>query len=301
MPINSIATASKWSNQLDKMISEEAVTGFLADNVLRAKFVGAKTVLIPDVDFVGLADYDRDNGFSRGKVTVANTSFTLSKDRARSLQLDREDLDETGVAELAGKLLGEFVRTQVIPETDAYVLSKLSSVATDRNHSVNFDDSAPVAQLISLISNIQEQVGYRGELVAFVDATAYAALMNSEEISKYITVSNFKQGEINMQVKSINGTAIIPVTADRMKTAFNFDAGTTTTTGGFTPAEDAKNIRMLVLPKKGASLVKKTETMRIFTPESNQEADAYVFNYRVYYDAFVKKSGLDSIYCAVAE
>ena len=50
-----------------------------------------------------------------------------------------------------------------------------------------------------------------------------------------------------------------------------------------------------VIPKNGASLVKKTETLRIFTPEKNIDADAYVFNYRLYYDVFVKKSNLDSI------
>ncbi|MFQ8954188.1 MAG: hypothetical protein ACLR56_14990 [Oscillospiraceae bacterium] len=38
-----------------------------ADNALAAKFVGAKTVIIPDVDFQGLADYDRDTGFTKGR------------------------------------------------------------------------------------------------------------------------------------------------------------------------------------------------------------------------------------------
>ena len=299
MSINSIATASKWSDQLDRILTQESVTGFLADNVMRAKFVGAKTVLIPDVDFVGLADYDRDNGFSRGKVTVANTSFTLSKDRARSLQLDREEMDEAGIAELAGKLLGEYVRTEVIPETDAYVLSKLAGVASSQSHSAAWNASAPVAQLNTLISGVQENVGYREELVAFLDNTAYTAIMNSSELSRHIIVSDFKQGDVNLKVNTLNGVALIPVTSERMKSAYTFDAGTTATTGGFAAASGADNIRMLVMPKKGASLVKKTETMRIFTPESNQEADAYTFNYRVYYDVFVMKSGLNNIFTAV--
>ena len=36
--------------------------------------------------------------------------------------------------------------------------------------------------------------------------------------------------------------------------------------------------------------------MRVFTPEQNLGADAYKFDYRIYYDVFVKKSGLDSIW-----
>ena len=53
---------------------------------------------------------------------------------------------------------------------------------------------------------------------------------------------------------------------------------------------------MLVCPKSGAHLVKKTEKMRIFTPEQNIDADAYKFDYRIYYDVFVNKSGLDAVW-----
>ena len=81
-----------------------------------------------------------------------------------------------------------------------------------------------------------------------------------------------------------------------MKTGFDFDAGSTTATGGFAPAADAKELRAIVMPKNGASLVKKSETLRIFTPEQNIKADAYKFDYRLYYDTFVKKSELDNIY-----
>ncbi len=127
MAINSIENATKYSSELDKMFAQKSATGFFADNALATKFVGAKTVIIPDVDFQGLADYDRDTGFTKGAITVANTSYTMKMDRARSLQIDREDMSETGIANLAGKILGEYVRTKVVPECDAYVISKLGS------------------------------------------------------------------------------------------------------------------------------------------------------------------------------
>ena len=53
---------------------------------------------------------------------------------------------------------------------------------------------------------------------------------------------------------------------------------------------------MLVTPKSGAHLVKKTENMRIFTPEQNLDADAYKFDYRIYYDVFVPKSTRGTIW-----
>ena len=297
MPINSLENASKYSDELDKVFEQKSATGFFADNALATKFVGAKTVIIPDVDFQGLADYDRDTGFSRGAITVSNTSYTMAMDRARSLQIDREDMDETGIANLAGKILGEYVRTKVVPECDAYVISKLAGLAATRSNLINGNVAKPFEALCDLITEVQSKVGYDEELVAFVDSAMYATLQNSNEISRMITVSDFKQGEITLKVKSINGVAIIPVVSERMKTSYTFN---NTTAGGFTPGANAREVYMLVCPKSGAHLVKKTEQMRIFTPEQNIDADAYKFDYRIYYDVFVEKSGLDSVWAWIS-
>ena len=170
MSINSIENTTRYTAELDKMFAQKSATGFFADSTLATKFVGAKTVIIPDVNFQGLADYDRDTGFSRGAITVSNASYTMTMDRARSLQIDREDMDETGIANLAGQILGEYVRTKVVPECDAYVLSKLAGLAQSRANTVNGDASAPLETLINLINEVQAVVGYDEELVAFIDS-----------------------------------------------------------------------------------------------------------------------------------
>lgn len=297
MSINSIASAEMYSSELDRVFEAKSATAFFADNALRTRFVGAKTVIIPDVDFEGLTDYDRAGGFKNGAVTVQNTPYTMTMDRARSLQIDREDMDETGIASLAGKILGEYVRTKVIPECDAYVLSKLGNIAKSKGNLVSGEVNAPYATFCKLVNEVQSVAGYDEELVCFMDSYAYAALCSSDEIARMITVSDFKQGEVNLKVKSINGVAIIPVVSERMKTAYSFRA---TEAGGFKPADDAGAIFMLVLPKTAAHLVKKTEKMRIFTPEQNVDADAYKFDYRIYYDVFVKSSASDSVWAWIS-
>ncbi len=299
MSINSIEYAKKFTSELDKAYTQKAVTGFFADNILRSKFVGAKTVIVPDLDFVGLVNYDRTGGFNRAMVTVAQTPFTMSMDRARSISIDREDMDESGITDLAGKVLGEYVRTQVVPETDAYVLSKLAGIANENNQKVTYDSAKPYETLVNLVNKVRNVAGFEEELVCFVNGNIMSDFELSPELQKMITVSNFKQGEINLNVKTINGVPIIPVTPERMKTAYSFvESDDTHSAGGFSPDADAKNILMLVLPKKAASLVKKTEKIRIFTPEQNVDADAYKFDYRIYYDVFVKKSALGSIYAS---
>lgn len=297
MAINSIETATRFTGELDKVLVQKSAVGFLSENAFHANFVGAKTVKIPSIELQGLGDYDRDSGFLQGTVTVSNTAYEMKQDRARSFQIDREDMDETGIANLAGEVLGEFVRTKVCPETDAYTISKLAGIAFNRGNVVSTDEAQSVYEaFINMQSSVQEAVGFDEELVAFVDSTYWAALKKSSEIAKTIDVSEFSQGDINLKVRSIDGIPIIPVSSARMKTAYDFAADNA---GGFTPAENAKEIRMLMLPKKAAMLIKKSEKIRMFTPDQNLKADAYKFDYRVYYDVFVKTSYIDSVFAYV--
>lgn len=304
--INSLEFRSKLTGELDKALVQEAQTSFFADNALRSKFVGARTVLIPDVDMQGLGNYDRDDGFVTGALTVSSESYTMAMDRGRSFQLDREDNDETGIANLAGQVMGEFVRTRVVPELDAYVLSKLATLATTKSQTVTGTVASQIYKMITeAINKVQAVAGYSEPLVCFVDSTVWGALMNTTEVTRQINVGEFKKGSVNTKVKYLNDVPIIPVSDDRMKTAYTFYDGVTDdsgsdgadqTVGGFVPATGAKKIGILVLPRRAASLVKKSERIRTFTPEQNQKADAYLFQYRIYYDLFVKKSLTRTVY-----
>ena len=302
MAINTLEFCEKLTGELDKLFVQGPVTGFFTDNVLRTKFVGAKTVLLPEMELSGLGDYDRDTGFIKGTVTVSNQPHTLQMDRARSFQLDREDEDETGIAGLAGQVLGEFVRTKVVPEVDAYCLSKLAGLAVNKGQTVSGTPATDAVKMFTeACAAVQNEVGFDEPLVCFVNPTMWTAIQNSPELSRQITVNTFEKGDAHIQVKSINGIAILPVADGRMKSAYTFCDGASDgeEAGGFIPADNAQNIGMLVMPKRGASLVKKTERVRTFAPDQNQAADAYKFDYRTYYDLIVKNSTAKSIYTYV--
>ena len=302
MAINTLTLAKNMTDALEKVIVQKPVTGFFADNTLAAKFVGANTVLIPDMDMSGLGDYDRDTGFVKGSVTIGRTPYTLSMDRGRTFQIDAQDEDETGIPSLAGEISGEFVRTKVCPEIDAYCLSKLAGYAVTKSQTVEVTkDSTLAADVYSMflkaVSKAQAAVGYDEALVCFVDAAVYDALQSSSAFERHIALNDFKQGELNLQVRSINGVALLPVPASRMKTAYTFRDGSTQgeTDGGFAATDAAKSIGMLVCPRRAASLIRKTETVRIFEPSRNPSADAWKIDYRVYYDLLLKKSMQDGI------
>ena len=296
MPINNIAFKTELTAELDKKLVQGAQTGIFADNGLKAKFIGAKTVNIPTVGMSGLGDYDRDTGFARGGVSVTHQPFTLTQDRGVSFQIDAQDADESGIPGLAGQVMGEFVRTKVVPEVDAYVLSKLAGVANEKSHTVTGTLAEDVLKMINeATAKAQNIVGYDEELLCFVDSTAFAALKNSPEISRHLVMNDFKKGDLSTKVTSINDVAILPVQDSRMKTAYTFHDGTEDEFG-FEPTNTAKNIGILLVPRRAVSLVKKTEQVRTFNPQQNQSADAWKMDYRLYYDVVVKDSMVDGIY-----
>lgn len=310
MPINTLTLAETLTTALDKLYVQKAKTGFFADNAMRAKFIGAGTVLIPEAEFSGLGDYDRDNGFAMGSTTVSHRAYELTMDRGRSFQIDSQDVDEIGIPGFSGQVMGEFVRSHVVPESDAYVLSKLAALAVAGSHTVSVGASSSLEadiykMFVDAVAGVQDYAGDEESLVCFVNYTVFAAIQNSTALSRMIVVSEFKQGDINLKVSSINGIPIIPVSGNRMKTAFTFYDGKTDESGsggvnqkpgGFVPAATAQDVGMLVMPKNVASLVRKTEKVRVWTPDQNQDADAWLFQYRLYYDLIVKNSKKDSIF-----
>ncbi len=302
MSENVFAFATKMTDELDKAVTQKAVTGFFADNQLRQQFVGAKTVMIPSVSLSGLGDYDRDGGFTDGTVTVSAKPHVLEMDRGRSFQLDREDCDESGIADLAGQIMGEFVRTQVVPEVDAYVLSSACKQVEITRHFVEGAVESECFEMLNeAISGAQDAVGYDEELVAFVDSRTWSSFQMSKEISSMLVTSDFAQGDITVKRYSYNGIPIIPVQNSRMKRDYNFYDGVSEgqQNGGFEPALLSPTIGLLLMPRRAASLIKKTEQIRVFDPAHNQQADAWKVDYRLFYDVVFNEKLVDGIYAYI--
>ena len=298
---NSLAFATKFASELDKVLEQTSKTGFMAQNDFGVTFIDARTVKIPSMALIGLGDYS--DGFPVGDVTVTNTAYTVSKDRGRSFSIDAVDAGDTGIERLSGQVLSEFVRTKVVPEMDAYVLSGLAGIANTASQTIAPATypiaSKPYEAIMTLASKI-EDAGYDGEKVCFMTYDNLNKLSLSSEISKMIDVGDFKNGEVSYKVKRIGDIVLIGVPANRMKTAYTFDAGATSSAGGFTAADGAKEIQLLMVPKNAVSIGKKHEAIRTFSPNENQNADAYKFDYRLHYDFFVKASMKPTIWAMIS-
>ena len=301
--LNSLQFRETLTNELDKALVQKSVTASFLDNSFGSKFVGTKTILIPDIDFVGLGDYYRAEGFPEGGITVEQKPYTLTQERARRFYVDRMDMDEIGIAGLSGQIMGEFVRTKVTPEVDAYNLSKLAGIASAANQVVGTGvalANKSVSLLSEAIQKVQNEVGFDEELVAICNTDFYGDLMSTTELTRRLDISDFKKGEISTKVRKLDECWIMPAPKGRMMTAYDFLNGLgEEADGGFRPASGAKNIGFIVLPKRVAKFVKKLEKIRTFAPDTVQKKDAWQFDYRLYYDMLVKASETGTIFAYI--
>ena len=129
MAINTLEYSKLMMQQLDQHAVQGLTSGWMEANAGQVIYNGGDEVKIPTMSTVGLADYDRDNGFVQGGVTLKFDTYKMTQDRGRTFQLDAMDVDETGFVATSANLIKVFQTEQVIPEIDAYRYSKIASIA----------------------------------------------------------------------------------------------------------------------------------------------------------------------------
>lgn len=291
MPINTLEFATITQTELDKQVVAEATSGWMELNSDQVKYSGGNEVKIPSMDMDGLGDYDRDEGFVQGSVTLKWQTKTLTQDRGRTFQLDRMDVDETGFVATASAAMSEFQRTRVIPEIDAYRYSSIATQAINKGAATTgyTPDVADIyAKIKADIYKIYDEAG-EIPLVLTMPMILKNVLESSSEIIKYMDTVDFKKGEISTKVRAIDGVPIIAVPSARMKTKYVIYDGKTEGQkgGGFVPAEDAVDINWIIQARNTAIAVSKTDKLRVFDPDVNQKADAWKIDYRKYHDLWI--------------
>lgn len=300
MAINTLQYSQQFQTVLDAQMLAGATTAFMEANAGQVKYDGGDTVHIPEVSMQGLAKYDRDEGFNQGSVTLKFNPYKMTQDRGRTFQLDSMDVNETNFVATAGTVMGEFQRTQVIPEIDAYRYSKISALATAENKVTTGFTPAVATILEKLeaeITEIQDVVGEEEGLIIVMSTKLRTILNNADKFNRYLNVAEFKNGSVNTTVKSFNDIPILGVPSARMKTQYVFADGKTANqqAGGFKADTGAKDINWIIMPQRAPIAVSKTDKVRIFTPELNQKADAWKIDYRKYHDLWIPKNRFAAI------
>lgn len=301
MAINTLQYSQQFQTVLDAQMLASATSAFMEANAGQVKYDGGDTVHIPEISMQGLAKYDRDEGFNQGSVTLKFNPYKMTQDRGRTFQLDSMDVNETNFVATAGTVMGEFQRTQVIPEIDSYRYSKIAALATAENKVTTGFTPAVATILEKLeaeITDIQDVVGEDEGLIIVMSTKLRTILNNADKFNRYLNVAEFKNGSVNTTVKSFNDIPILGVPSARMKTAYVFNDGKTANqqAGGFKADTGAKDINWIIMPQRAPIAVSKTDKVRVFTPDINQKADAWKIDYRKYHDLWIPKKRFAAIH-----
>ena len=293
----SIALAAKYQPILDEVYKSASLTAFMDAKTKPVSFGGAAAVNVFKISTVGLGKYNRASGYPAGDVTGTWETLTLSKERGRAFSIDRMD-DEESLGEAFGTLAGEFIRTQVVPELDAYRFSKYASwpgitevgtpAALDNGKNVLNAFDAAMAQLDA------DEVPAEGRKL-FLSSGCYNLLKGQ------LTRTLSTETSADRRVFEIDGVEVIPVPQTRFYKGITLDDGATSDAGGFAKtASTGRNINFLLMHPSSVLQVTKLADLKVFTPEQNQTADAWLIQYRLYHDAFVYANKVKGIYSHIA-
>jgi hypothetical protein len=287
---NSIALAAKFQPILDEIYKAASVTAVMDTPSKPVSFAGANVVKVFKTSLVGMGTYSRTTGYPVGDVTGTWETLTLATERGRELFLDREDDEETlGMA--FGTLVGEYMRTMVIPEIDAYRFAKYASWSSISTVAAATLSASTVLAAIDA-ANLQmdeDEVPAEGRQL-FVSATVNSYLKAA------VTRILQNEGAADRRLKSLDGVNIIPVPQSRFYTAIDLDAGASASAGGFAKAGSGKDINFMLVHPSALIQVKKHDNLKLFDPDTNQDKDGWKVQYRVYHDAFVQENKVKGVF-----
>lgn len=284
---NSIAYAQKFLPVIDEIYKASSITEGM-DSATKADFSGTPEVKVMKVSTTGLGDYSRATGFPKGDVTVGWETMKLTEERGKEISVDRMDDEET-LGKAFGTVTGSFLREHVVPELDAYRFSKYAGATGI------LTTAAAVLTKDTIITAIDEAVK---ELDANeVPGDGRTLYINSD--LKPILNSAFNRqwdndSNINTETLRYNGMPVKFVPKSRFYTAVTLNSGASS--WGFTKGSGAAPINFMIIYSGAILQVKKFALPKIFTPDENQDKDAWKFQFRVYHDAFVYENKASGIY-----
>ena len=289
---NNIELVTKHLNLLDTVYKQSAKSSLLeASSTLVKETEEANVVKIAKMDFDGLGDYDKNTGFPAGNVNLTWETHTFANDRGRKFTLDKMDnLESLGLTLL--NLTGEFVRTEVVPEKDAYTFAKVANKA-GTTVAGNLTKSTTKGAVEDAIGALGEAEVDEANLVIYMTPTVKGNL--EAEIGRGLESGKTEYGQ---KINYFNEIPIITVPQTRFYSAIDLKDGVTggQEAGGFAKADGAKDINFIVMDKNAVFSVTKNAVTKVITPEANQMADGWLFHFRFYYDVFAMENKKKGIY-----
>lgn len=277
---NTIALRKQYSTLLDEVYKLSSLTAVLdGPNELVREGANANEILIPKMSMQGLADYNKQTGYVAGDVTLEYETKKCAYDRGRMFTIDAMDnIESAGIA--FGRLSGEFLRTKVVPELDAYRLAAYAQVSGITTVSAALaDGKAALAALRAARSKIENAEANLATCYLFINPTIYGMIEDLDTTASKKAIEGF--------------AGVVKVPEGRFYSKVTLTANGA---GGYAKASGGLAMNFLIVDKQATIQYQKHTVSKIISPDANQDADAWKFGYRTVGIAECKDNKKDGIY-----
>lgn len=268
---NSITLFKNYVTLLDEVYKQAALTSMLdgAPELVTAG-ANANELVIPKISMDGLGAYSRNSGYVGGDVTLTNETVSCNFDRGRMFAIDAlDDAETAGIA--YGRLAGEFIRTKVVPELDAFrfaTYAGISGISTVAG--AVLDTGAKVIAALRVAANKmdEDEVPYEDRNL-FITPSLLGLVEDLDTTASREVLKKF--------------TSITKIPQTRFYTAITQYDGTTSgqTAGGYIKnASTGLNINFMVIAKSAVIQFDKHVVPKVISPDVNQTSDGWKFGYR---------------------
>ena len=268
---NAIDLAKIYTPKLDEAYKQASLSSDLdgAEELMREGY-NADEIVIPVLDMDGLADYSRNEGYVNGDVKLEWNTVKTNFDRGRMFEVDELDNIETGGVAF-GRLAGEFIRTKVVPELDAFRFAKYASKEGVSTDSEALTTGAKVVEALRAATNQmdEDEVPYEDRhlkitptllgMVEDLDTTKSRAVL-----ARFASITAVPQTRFYTAITQYDGKTD---TSDQ-------EDGVNQKKGGYVKAANAKNINFEILHRSALiqfnklvkpKIMQRTSTLKFFT------------------------------------
>ena len=283
---NSIDYASRFLPVIDDIYKEQSVTEGLDTNTM-ADFSGANEIKVLKVETTGLGDYSRIGGYPTGDIIASWETMKLTQERGKEISIDRMDDEET-LGVVFGTVTGNFMREWVIPEIDAYRFAKYASNENIMKKTETLTKENVMEAIDNAVMAMDENEVPQEGRVLFVNSDLKPVLNGALERQWG------NEDVANTVINGYNNMKVIYVPKNRFYTKIAMNNGEAAC--GYTKAEDGKDINFMIVYPQALVQAKKFVMPKIFSPDENQKMDAWLFQFRLYHDAFIYENKAKGVY-----
>lgn len=329
--MNNIDLAQIYLPYLDEIYQTEAKTSILEGNETDAtvRLDDHGNVQVAKISMSGLGDFSRSSGYTQGDVSLTWETVAWDKERSQDLRVDR--LDNTESLDItAARLMGEFMRLKVIPETDAARIAKIASYSGITSTTEAMATGAAVISSLRAATNAMDEaeVDLEGRIL-FITPTNRGMIADldttksKEVLERFSDIIEVPQSRMYSRITLNSGATAYGYKVAEAEYAKTTDEAVVSGKTYYTKSGDVYTavaepatanianyyemtapagvpLNFMVVQRRAAA-AKLNQYIKYFSPDQDQNGDSHVFKYRnnnLYAHVFENK--LNGVYVSKA-